>query len=41
MNDDLTDNIFAKPIGRFAEIDEDEAPKHLLVSDYDKWLMPG
>lgn len=38
VNDDLTDNIFREPIGRFAQIDEDEAPKHLLVSDYDKWL---
>ena len=35
VNDDLTDNIFAEPIGRFAEIEEDEAPLHLLVSDYD------
>jgi D-lyxose ketol-isomerase len=38
VNDDLTDNIFREPIGRFAEIDEDEAPWHLLVSDYDRWL---
>jgi D-lyxose ketol-isomerase len=38
VNDDLTDNIFEAPIGRFADIDEDEAPIHLLVSDYDKWL---
>ncbi|KRW93331.1 D-lyxose/D-mannose family sugar isomerase [Paracoccus sp. PXZ] len=35
VNDDLTDNIFAAPIGRFANIVEDEAPLHLLVSDYD------
>lgn len=41
VNDDMTDNIFAEEIGRFAEIDEDVAPKHLLVSDYDKWLVPG
>ena len=40
VNDDLTDNIFADPIGRFADIEEDEAPLHLLVSDYDKWLAP-
>ncbi len=40
VNDDLTDNIFADPLGRFAEIEEDEAPLHLLVSDYDKWLAP-
>jgi D-lyxose ketol-isomerase len=38
VNDDLTDNIFREPIGRFAEIDEDVAPWHLLVSDYDRWL---
>lgn len=38
VNDDLTDNIFRDPIGRFAKIEEDEAPTHLLVSDYDRWL---
>jgi D-lyxose ketol-isomerase len=38
VNDDETDNIFREPIGRFAEIEEDEAPTHLLVSDYTKWL---
>jgi D-lyxose ketol-isomerase len=40
VNDDLTDNIFSDPIGRFAEIEEDVAPTHLLVSDYDSWLKP-
>ncbi|MFN3970897.1 MAG: D-lyxose/D-mannose family sugar isomerase [Gemmobacter sp.] len=39
VNDDLTDNIFRDHIGRFAKVDEDEAPLHLLVSDYDRW--PG
>jgi D-lyxose ketol-isomerase len=39
VNDDETDNIFREPIGRFSEIEEDEAPLHLLVSDYDKWLI--
>lgn len=39
VNDDLTDNIFREPIGRFSNIEEDEAPVHLLVSDYDKWLI--
>lgn len=34
VNDDETDNIFRDPIGRFAEIEEDDAPTHLLVSDY-------
>ncbi|WP_265516062.1 D-lyxose/D-mannose family sugar isomerase [Nitratireductor luteus] len=38
VNDDLTDNIFAEPIDRFSEIEEDEEPYRLLVSDYDKWL---
>lgn len=38
VNDDETDNIFRDPIGRFAEIEEDEAPAHLLVSDYRTWL---
>ncbi len=38
VNDDLTDNIFEQPIGRFSNIDEDEAPLHLLVSDYDTHL---
>ena len=35
VNDDLTDNVFREPIGRFSEIEEDELPTHLLVSDYD------
>jgi D-lyxose ketol-isomerase len=39
VNDDETDNIFREPIGRFAEIEEDVAPKHLLVSDYRTWLV--
>lgn len=38
VNDDETDNIFREHIGRFAEIEEDVAPKHLLVSDYRTWL---
>ena len=38
VNDDLTDNVFREPIGRFAQVEEDEAPLHLLVSDYDRWL---
>ena len=39
VNDDETDNIFREPIGRFAEIEEDETPTHLLVNDYRAWLM--
>ncbi|GAB1582521.1 D-lyxose/D-mannose family sugar isomerase [Phyllobacterium phragmitis] len=38
VNNDLTDNIFREKIGRFSTIEEDIAPLHLLVSDYDKWL---
>jgi D-lyxose ketol-isomerase len=38
VNDDHTDNVFRDPVGRFAEIEEDEAPVHLLVADYDAWL---
>ncbi|ROU00256.1 D-lyxose/D-mannose family sugar isomerase [Histidinibacterium lentulum] len=38
VNDDETDNIFREPIGRFSTIEEDEAPTHLLVSDYADWL---
>ena len=38
VNDDNTDNVFREPIGRFSQIEEDEHPRHLLVSDYKKWL---
>ncbi|MFZ1468721.1 MAG: D-lyxose/D-mannose family sugar isomerase [Paracoccaceae bacterium] len=38
VNDDETDNVFREPIGRFASIEEDVAPTHLLVSDYARWL---
>jgi D-lyxose ketol-isomerase len=38
VNDDETDNVFREPIGRFAEVEEDEEPLRLLVSDYAKWL---
>lgn len=38
VNDDETDNVFREPVGRFAEIEEDVAPTHLLVSDYNTWL---
>ena len=38
VNDDETDNIFREPIGRFADIEEDVDPAHLLVSDYARWL---
>ena len=38
VNDDETDNVFREPIGRFANVEEDVAPTHLLVSDYRTWL---
>jgi len=38
VNDDNTDNRFNPPVGRFPDIEEDEAPLHLLVSDYAKYL---
>ncbi|MEL6297918.1 MAG: D-lyxose/D-mannose family sugar isomerase [Pseudomonadota bacterium] len=42
VNDDVSDNIFEEPIGRFATVEEDVVPTHLLVSDYDRWLSaPG
>ena len=34
----LTGNIFADPVGRFSDIEEDEPPLHLLVSDYGRVL---
>lgn len=41
VNDDRTDNIFRDPVGRFSDIEENEAPVHLLVSDYDTYLGQG
>lgn len=38
VNDDENDNIFREPIGRFANVQEDEDPAHLLVSDYCRWF---
>lgn len=38
VNDDSGDNRFYEPIARFPEIDEDEIPIHLLVSDYKKFV---
>lgn len=38
VNDDLADNVFAEPVSRFSEVEEDEEPLYLLVSDYEKWL---
>ena len=33
VNDDLTDNYFIDPVGRFAQIEEDEPPLHPLWSE--------
>ena len=41
VNDDETDNVFAEPISRFADVEEDIEPSRLLVSDYEKWLGAG
>ena len=38
VNDDNNDNVFREPIGRFSQIEEDEPARHLLVTDYEKWL---
>jgi len=38
VNDDTTDNCFYETVGRFPEIEEDEEPIHLLVSDYEKFI---
>jgi D-lyxose ketol-isomerase len=37
VNDDLTDNCFYEPIGRFATVEEDEPPLYLLIGDYAKY----
>jgi hypothetical protein len=34
VNDDRTDNRFREPMGRFPQIEEDEAPLHLLCNEY-------
>ncbi len=38
VNDDRIDNHFHDPVGRFPEIEEDEAPLHLLTMDYAKYF---
>ena len=39
VNDDNADNKFLEPIGRFTEIDEDEPPHYLLLTDYAKYYQ--
>ena len=34
INDDNTDNIYAVPMDRFSDVEEDEAPYRLLVNEY-------
>lgn len=34
VNDDNTDNLFAEPVKRFADIEEDEPPVYLLCNEY-------
>jgi hypothetical protein len=38
VNDDAADNRFLEAVGRFPEIEEDEEPFRLLVSDYGRWM---
>jgi D-lyxose ketol-isomerase len=38
VNDDTNDNFFYDNVGRFPLIEEDEAPLHLLINDYRKYL---
>lgn len=38
VNNDTTDNVFYETVGRFPDIEEDEEPWRLLVSDYGKWF---
>jgi D-lyxose ketol-isomerase len=33
VNDDNTDNFFAEPVKRFADIEEDEPPRYLLSNE--------
>ena len=38
VNDDHTDNVFYEKLPRYPEIQEDEEPYRLLVTDYAKFL---
>jgi D-lyxose ketol-isomerase len=38
VNDDFRDNRFLETVGRFPQIDEDEAPLHLLTNDYVRFV---
>lgn len=39
-NDDFTDNRFYDPQERIPQVEEDEAPKHLIFDDYKKYYSP-
>jgi D-lyxose ketol-isomerase len=41
VNDDQRDNRFYEAPGRFPEIEEDEPPLYLLVTDYDNYYTGG
>jgi len=41
VNDDYVDNRFYDKVGRFAEIEEDEPPLHLLYDDYREYYEPA
>lgn len=41
VNDDAADNRFLEPVGRFPQIEEDEAPLYLLVGDYHRYYRHG
>ena len=38
VNNDLADNCFHEQVGPFPDIEEDEPPLHLLVSDYQQYI---
>lgn len=37
VNDDASDNRFLETVGRFPQIEEDEAPLYLLCTDYERY----
>ena len=39
VNDDYVDNYFYEKVGRFADIEEDVEPLHLLYGDYKNYFM--
>ena len=41
VNDDMTDNYFAEPTARFADIEEDEPIVHPLCNEYEKLFPRG